>query len=220
MLIELNEWAIKGKDWEQALIIYEKIFGSDFFLQIARKTKSSFSIDYINTALENKLDKAKDDIDVDLTIKPDSLRITPKGLPTELQELYYQRGELFRIVSSSRNMLKKLNPIECRGRVTIKEALDIMAATDRVGNLRPFSIHYYTCNLSTGEAGVLKYLQNAVLVSTNVSGNKKIFRKHNPNHWKNSTRNIRAIDSLEVTKINIWLIMSINGMEVTLKELG
>lgn len=83
-----------------------------------------------------------------------------------------------------------------------------MKKTD--GDSIPFSIEFVTCDEKNNNGGEVIVLNNAVLVGGFSS--KSVSR--NPNHYQNFTRNITAAGSMAIRKINIWLVIKFNGMEV------
>ncbi len=87
----------------------------------------------------------------------------------------------------------------------------------------PFSIEFVTCNRATGSGGELVKLSNVVLYKNQkaAGGPAKPGRPEgtqapakNPNHWANATRNIYLLDSNQIRKINIRLILKLNNQSI------
>ena len=91
--------------------------------------------------------------------------------------------------------------------------LDVMHQWDGNGDPVPFGpITFVTCDKKRGKGGEKITLERAVLVG---GGNSKS-NKYNPDHYKNFTRNIRAVDSNRIIKLRIHLITRFNGYKVSL----
>lgn len=97
--------------------------------------------------------------------------------------------------------------------ITLKEMLDSMDA----GNV--FSIGFRTYNFKKDEGGEWIEYSNCVKhnhqlkkqSSSNNSTNSTTSSKRNPNHYENSTRNIKRIDNGNLVKVHIRLIRKFNN---------
>ncbi len=98
----------------------------------------------------------------------------------------------------------------------------------------PFAISFVTCDRTQKTGGDVKHFAQAVKavkaakpegvipspgtpkneLPNSVNESVKNSAKKNPNHWKNSTRNIRPIDSEKLTKLHIRLITEFNSQRI------
>ena len=98
--------------------------------------------------------------------------------------------------------------------ITLNEALKEMESG------RLFSIGYITYSKSRKTGGEIKELDGCrVSYNRSDTGAKKfsspIVTEKKPNHYMNRTRNIVTADG-SIKKVNIWLIIRLNGKKVTL----
>lgn len=95
------------------------------------------------------------------------------------------------------------------------DVLNLMDDFDANGNPLPFSIKFYTIE---GEAIIIDLAVKCVgkrgnqIILDKKPKNAKT--KKNPNHFKNSTRNIYIPQSGQIRKCNIHLITQFNGQKV------
>lgn len=99
--------------------------------------------------------------------------------------------------------------------ISLADALELMAQTDRSGNAIPFSIEFVTWNRRGDRIGRKITLKHAELVSI-IRGKptKPSTGFRNINHWRNATRNIRQLGTDQITTIHIWLITKVNDLQV------
>ncbi len=100
--------------------------------------------------------------------------------------------------------------------ITIKEVLDVMDS----GKL--FSIKFITADKALGSGGewrhytnVTKHVQPVAASSAKATktGSELAFMTRHPNHFENSTRNIRKANG-DIRKVHIRLIRECNGRAV------
>lgn len=144
-----------------------------------------------------------------------------------VEELNRKKNLLYKEAINDRNMLVNIckDEISFTGySLTVAEMTKLMEQTDKMGNPIPFSLVFVTWNNSTQKGGDLRQMENMELTSINKTGTKQkrprrsgpYISSKSPNHWKNSTRNIKPVYGHDVTKINIWLVMAFNGHPVTM----
>lgn len=90
----------------------------------------------------------------------------------------------------------------------------------------PFSIAYVTYSKSEKKGGVIKRFSNCISTATRKKGERKEKATataeaskswaKNPAHFINATRNLQLLDSKQLRKLHIWLIIEFNGMKVIL----
>jgi hypothetical protein len=109
------------------------------------------------------------------------------------------------------------------GSITLKEVLREFDKTDEKGNPIPFNISVFTLNKNSKKGGSLRVYNNArklvakkqapsdSLLTLMASSPKK--KKRNPNHFKNSTRNIECQDG-KIRTIHIRYIDTFNGKKM------
>jgi hypothetical protein len=103
--------------------------------------------------------------------------------------------------------------------ISLTQALAILESCDENGVPVPFEIEFCTADQERGTGGEIIRYERAIWHIKN--GYKKATpepvdkRKTGPTakkfHW---TRNIRAVDSDQIRKLNAHLILSINGLSV------
>ena len=100
--------------------------------------------------------------------------------------------------------------------IRLIDALNQMEATDRNGRMIPFSLKFYT------KEGYLIEINKGMKVA-GVRNGKPYFDAHsktearierNPNHFKNSTRNILIPESGKIRKAKIRLMTEFNGEKI------
>jgi hypothetical protein len=106
--------------------------------------------------------------------------------------------------------------------IQLKEALAQMEARDERRRPVPFSVEFCTCDENKGEGGELIRLDNVVLArstsglatkaSRPASGGTAAARQ--ANEWTNATRNFYLLDSQQIRKAHIRLIIGFNNMDV------
>lgn len=106
-----------------------------------------------------------------------------------------------------------------------QEALEILQDCDAKGVPKPFSITFSTGDESAGTGGEIITYERAVW---HVKGGRlkpyadreatpptdRVTKGKNPHHGQHWTRNIRGIESNQIRKLHIHLILLINGMSV------
>lgn len=221
---EISRWIDTGCKYDEGVAIY-KIHGSNSVLKdLFQKFKSR----YYNEKLYQELIAIKVQFEAENTIVPVVVRVqrTPyEELPQKLQQLEREKSRLYRQILENRKLLKKRLKLKTSGQITMAEALEEMAHTDRYGRLKPFSITYISYNKRSGKGGQVISFPSCYLRVLNNTGskiirNKKRLEARQPNHWKNSTRNIEPIGSGEIRKFHIWLMIEFNGKEVVISDLG
>ena len=95
-----------------------------------------------------------------------------------------------------------------------------MDEVDRDGNPVPFSIKYVTYNRKNKTGGEVVSIAQAMKCVTKRGGKiiydtrEKSGSKRNPNHFKNSTRNLNIVGTDQIRKSNIRMIIEFNGQKV------
>ncbi len=105
--------------------------------------------------------------------------------------------------------------------ITLK---DMISAMDKGYT---FSIGFVTCNEQKKTGGEWVFLTNMVKHGNTITEQKKALKQaiaqpnqpqskmlKNPNHYQNSTRNIRSLDTGAIVKIHIRLVRMFNGKKV------
>ncbi len=99
-----------------------------------------------------------------------------------------------------------------------KECLAILEATDARGVPKPFSIFFCTADQQKQTGGQIIHYEKAVWHVKNGRINKgqsaikaTVKPRQGASKW---TRNIRAVDSDQIRRLNIHLILEINGQPV------
>lgn len=100
--------------------------------------------------------------------------------------------------------------------ISWQQLLEIVKKTDVRGVPVPFSITFCTADQTKGTGGEIIQYQKAVW---NVAGGKitapqKVMSERNPNHDRHATINIRGLDSDQIRKVHLHLILTINGYSV------
>lgn len=107
--------------------------------------------------------------------------------------------------------------------ITLKEVLEIMNQQDAQGNPIPFDIVFCTYSRQQKKGGERINLNNVVKVVSQKK-DKVIIDKRLPqnttpskwpHHYKNQTRNIMVLASMQIRKVHIRLIEKFNGHQVT-----
>lgn len=219
---DLHNWANNGRDFKTALLLYEQIKGADIFHAMAQKNCTSVVKDKIMNVVNTRYEELQNHINAINVTKPKHVEILPKQtLPESIRKAYADKSYYYKQMLEGRSMIKKLiNAKYMQPAYTLVEALAIMAQKDNQRHQRPFSIDFITWNNTTKQGGELIHYDKATLVSLNPSGLRTIAGGSNPNHWKNNTRNIKIFGTQDVRKVNVWLIMAINGIEVVLNDKG
>lgn len=103
--------------------------------------------------------------------------------------------------------------------IQLSEALRKMERVDHKGNPTIFSVTVVTADVLKKTGGEIRTYTNCILAK---------YAKHvpralrgaptgdakNPDHWKNSTRNILLLDTNEIRKIHIRLIIAFDNQTV------
>ena len=105
--------------------------------------------------------------------------------------------------------------------IRLIDALNLMDEVDREENPIPFSLKYITYNRKKKSGGEIIEIDKAVKCVA-MRGGKIVYdtRKKekdiskNPNHFKNSTRNLNIVGTDQIRKCNIRLITEFNGQKV------
>lgn len=223
---EIKQWIDNGCDWKAGAALYEKYGTNGTLKKLFQGKPTRFYQDKMYTELIT----IKVEAERALTITPDQVKakaVPYEDLPQKLQRLDKDKSALFVSILKNRKELKKLAAITYteRSRISMKEALEEMAAMDRRGRLKPFSITYISYNKRTGKGGeVLRYnncyLQVVNNTGTRILKGKKHYSSHQPDHWKNSTRNFKPHGDSAIRKFHIWLLLEFNGMEVVTSDQG
>jgi hypothetical protein len=225
---EIKSWLLKP-DYKTGVQLYEKVGTDKFLLGLLRKYETSYTegklYDALNSIYEQII-SARVAAPVVAQPAPDFF-----SLPVELQKLNIEKGQLYRECFAYRSALKKIHGpklhkvIKSKMSITVRDACELMKATDGRKKPQPFSISYVTCDLEKDTGGELISFEHCTLSNLNFAGSSdytasehdKLKRK-NPRHWYNGTRNIKPLGSDMVRKLHIWLIYEFNGMAVTLSE--
>jgi len=99
----------------------------------------------------------------------------------------------------------------------LKDALIIMESILASGKPKAFSILFCTADKSRGTGGEIIYIDKAILSRLKYQRQPKrdqISRPNAPRHHKNRTRNICALGTSEIRKLNIDLILELNGQQI------
>ena len=108
--------------------------------------------------------------------------------------------------------------------IRLWEALEIMDSIDPHGKPARFQVRFVTANRTSKEGGEIIELKDACKCPVRAKNGQEIYpeRKNpqapekitkNPNHWENSTRNIRLPNG-QKRKLHIRLIIEFNHMKV------
>lgn len=100
--------------------------------------------------------------------------------------------------------------------IKMKEALRIMERTNARGLPLPFSVVFCTADLSRNTGGEIIEIPKAVLSRKlkKPSSYSGVNSKNQPSHHRNRTRNIQQLNTSEIRKLHIDLILFINGEAV------
>ena len=104
--------------------------------------------------------------------------------------------------------------------IRLIDALNLMDEVDKEGSPVPFSIKYVTYNRKSKTGGEVISIAHAMKCVTKrggkvvYDGRQKSGSKRNPNHFKNSTRNLNIAGTDQIRKCNIRLITEFNGQKV------
>jgi hypothetical protein len=108
--------------------------------------------------------------------------------------------------------------------IRLWEALEIMDSTDAHGRPARFQVKFVTANRMTREGGEIIEVKDACKCPVRTKNGQEIYpeRKNlqaseritkNPNHWENSTRNIKLANG-QKRKLHIRLIIEFNNKKV------
>lgn len=217
-------WIDSGCDYSSGIKIYDTYGDNNVLKGLFSKHSTRYYQDKLYSELINiKVSSEKNQIHELIRIKPDEIPI--ESMPEKLQKLEREKSRLFIKILKDRRKMKELLKIKTNGRISMGDALDLMAETDRYGRLKPFSLTYISFNKRTGKGGEVISFKSCYLRVVNNTGSKvrkgKINpQSHQPDHWKNSTRNFEPIGSGVIRKFHIWLLMEFNGMEVVTSDIG
>jgi hypothetical protein len=237
MLSELNDWLNnKAKNFDAGVKLLQQFNIEKNTAELCLKFgKNSFTegklLNAIETTYKNLLANTKPPVKIE-TVKTGSKISTPVANPLEetdkdtIIRLMEEKSGLFKEVLDLRKQLKKTHPLLYRGTIDLGSALAIMDTYDRKGRAVPFSIVCVTYNETQSTGGEILHYHKAQLAvldkSNRIAEGPRVLKlgNKNPNHWGNGTRNIRPYDDNQIRKINIWLILQFNEMEVTLGNIG
>jgi len=222
MLSQIKGWLDNPvKNFQKGVELLKAIGKDELVIKLCEKYQNSYTEDKLIQSLELRFKELECD---DIKEKP--LEARADNIKDTVISLMSERSKLFKETLLLRQELKKTYPLLYRGQIDLASALSIMENRDKKGDQVPFSIVAVAFNETQetgGEIIEFKKAQLAVLNSSNklVEG-KKLERlsNRNPNHWINGTRNIRPYDSNQIRKINIWLILQFNEMEVNIGHIG
>lgn len=234
-LQDLYNWIDSPQDFYQGVELYNKYGSSEFLKKLFAKGESSFTVSKLEESINDIIEQYKKEnlsLNNEKDPEPQKKRYTQKvfniadPIPNQLQLLKNEKAILFKELLQLRKELKKYCSIPTQSSLTVAECCKIMEKKDALGNYIPFSITYVTYNSREAYGGELITYKHATLASLNHSGSKintsikpkKVSK--NPNHWKNSTRNIHPEKSWEIRKLNIWLMLEFNGREVVVGDAG
>jgi len=94
--------------------------------------------------------------------------------------------------------------------ISIKDMLNTMQMRGEDRELIPFSLTFVTADRKKRTGGQRLTFDEAIFVGGPSSKDKE----RNPNHYYNSTRNIRHTNSDRITTIHAHLVLVFNGMKV------
>ena len=108
--------------------------------------------------------------------------------------------------------------------IRLWEALEIMESMDGQGRPTRFQVKFVTANRITRKGGEIIEVKDASKCPVTTRNGREIFPERktgqmqekitrNPNHWENSTRNIRLPNG-QKRKLHIRLIIEFNKMKV------
>ena len=108
--------------------------------------------------------------------------------------------------------------------IRLWEALEIMDSLDAHGRPQRFQVKFVTANRTTREGGEIIEVKDASKCPVTTRNGQEIFPERktgqmqekitrNPNHWENSTRNIRLPNG-QKRKLHIRLIIEFNNKKV------
>lgn len=227
----VKDW-FKKEDYEEGVRILEEIEYDKYTIELLKKFKNAFTINKLRECMDLILEDLKPN-PIESKIPSPEKQVDFFSMPEILQRMDVEKSELFRETLQLRSAIKKLikpqlkKVIRGSSRMTVKEACDIMAQTDKRGKPIPFSISVITADISNKTGGEFISWSNCTLNIANKSGSKTYtiadrppVHSKNPNHWGNSTRNIKPLGQVDIRKIHIWLIFEMNGAEVTMGDAG
>lgn len=242
--IEINRWLSSSQDFEQGIALFEKACNDEFFLNLFKKYENPYTRGKLEEKLQewadtistqNKASQAIEDSEsqdtgLDKIVKSAIEPIVGNNMPEVILNFQQEKGILFKEILQHRRKIKETLDLKTKGYIVLRDALRMMEQLTKTGKSLPFSITYITWNDSTHRGGEIISWSKAVVANLNLTGSRiqptrrarplTQVKGKNPNHWKNSTRNINPEGSLEVRKLHIWLIFEFNGMEVLLSEPG
>jgi hypothetical protein len=230
-LQQITDWLDDPSNYLKGAELYASHGNSEFLKKLFARGESAFSRSKLEEALKEIVDsytpqEIRESVEVKKKYEQTIFEIG-KSLPTKIAMMKDEKALLFRETLKLRNSLKELCPISNNGKLTVAECCLIMEQKDSMGRYIPFSIKFITWSEREADGGELICYNSAVLANLNNSGSRivKDTRKpkktrSNPNHWKNSTRNIHPENSWEIRKFNIWLMIEFNGKEVVMSNAG
>lgn len=106
--------------------------------------------------------------------------------------------------------------------VNYETTVTLKAMLEAIDTGRPFSIGWRTCNKTKHTGGEYIFLENVVKHSHQTKAQRKLqlaagnapLVRRNPNHFENSTRNIRRLDNGDIITIHIRLICRFNNKQL------
>lgn len=222
MLSQIKSWLDNPvKNFQKGVELLKAIGRDELVIKLCEKFENSYTEEKLIDALETRFKELECE-----NLKGNPLEATTENIKDAVIRLMAERSKLFKETLLLRQELKKTYPLLYRGQIDLSSALSIMDNRDRKGAPVPFSIVAVTYNETLGTGGEIiefKKAQLAVMNSSNklIEGKKaERLSNRNPNHWLNGTRNIRPYDSNQIRKINIWLILQFNEMEVNIGHIG
>lgn len=209
------------KNFQMGLELLRAIGRDELVIKLCEKFENSYTEEKLIQTLESRFKELQIE-----NLKENPLDAYTENTKDVVIRLMSERSKLFKETLLLRQELKKTYPLLYRGQIDLSSALSIMDNRDRKGAPVPFSIVAVTYNETLGTGGEIiefKKAQLAVMNSSNklVEGKKaERLSNRNPNHWLNGTRNIMPYDTNQIRKINIWLILQFNEMEVNIGHIG
>lgn len=100
--------------------------------------------------------------------------------------------------------------------ISWQQALEIIRQTDTKGVPAPFSVIFCTANQTTGTGGEIISYEKAVwhVKGGRVTAKDEVPSLKKPNHDRHATLNIRGLESDQIRKIHLHLILTINGLSI------
>lgn len=234
----LEEFISNGGSWQQGVELYRAL-GTDNYLKnyLFARGENEYSF----TRLKEELNKIHQDLKTvtaaPILSEPVNNQVKKEqtkpgisvddffNLPQELQRRRLEIGQLYSEVITNRQAIRRVLNLPSKGTVTLQECFHIMSQLDRRGRPQPFTLTWVTYDTKTKKGGEVKQL-DCVLKFGNKTGSKykpvadAVSDRRDPRHFIHGTINLQVCNTLEIRKANTWLIMNINGYDVTLSNNG